>query len=107
MYVCDRSESRNRIILFVLNLPNIKGLIKRVKLNLIDSPGVPASANAHELFRGFSFIASCLLDDNMNSSPVHNSISNSVIVGGGASIVSDNKPKPDIFRSVRNKLQFL
>lgn len=27
-----------------------------------DSPGVPASANAHELFRGFSFIAPCLLD---------------------------------------------
>ena len=22
-----------------------------------DSPGVPASANAHELFRGFSFVA--------------------------------------------------
>ncbi|XP_053604278.1 ribosomal protein S6 kinase 2 beta [Plodia interpunctella] len=28
-----------------------------------DSPGVPASANAHELFRGFSFVAPCLLDD--------------------------------------------
>ncbi|CAH0552566.1 unnamed protein product [Brassicogethes aeneus] len=27
-----------------------------------DSPGVPVSANAHELFRGFSFIAPCLLD---------------------------------------------
>ncbi|XP_065170694.1 ribosomal protein S6 kinase 2 beta isoform X2 [Atheta coriaria] len=27
-----------------------------------DSPGVPASANAHELFRGFSFIAPCLLE---------------------------------------------
>ncbi|CAG7837370.1 unnamed protein product [Allacma fusca] len=32
-----------------------------------DSPGVPPSANAHELFRGFSFIASGLLDDNMNA----------------------------------------
>ncbi|KAL0276155.1 UNVERIFIED_CONTAM: hypothetical protein PYX00_003784 [Menopon gallinae] len=29
-----------------------------------DSPGVPASANAHELFRGFSFVAPCLLDEN-------------------------------------------
>ncbi|XP_041979884.1 ribosomal protein S6 kinase 2 beta isoform X2 [Aricia agestis] len=28
-----------------------------------DSPGVPASANAHELFRGFSFVAPCLLND--------------------------------------------
>ncbi|XP_012253785.2 ribosomal protein S6 kinase 2 beta isoform X1 [Athalia rosae] len=28
-----------------------------------DSPGVPPSANAHELFRGFSFIAPCLLDE--------------------------------------------
>ncbi|BES93980.1 ribosomal protein S6 kinase [Nesidiocoris tenuis] len=27
-----------------------------------DSPGVPPSANAHELFRGFSFIAPCLLE---------------------------------------------
>ncbi|KAL0129809.1 hypothetical protein PUN28_001811 [Cardiocondyla obscurior] len=26
-----------------------------------DSPGVPPSANAHELFRGFSFVAPCLL----------------------------------------------
>lgn len=29
-----------------------------------DSPGVPVSANAHELFRGFSFVAPCLLEDN-------------------------------------------
>ncbi|XKL62061.1 hypothetical protein PGB90_001894 [Kerria lacca] len=28
-----------------------------------DSPGIPPSANAHELFRGFSFVAPCLLDD--------------------------------------------
>jgi len=30
---------------------------------VVDSPGVPASANAHELFRGFSFIAPCLLEE--------------------------------------------
>lgn len=29
-----------------------------------DSPGIPPSANAHELFRGFSFVAPCLLDEN-------------------------------------------
>lgn len=28
-----------------------------------DSPGVPPSATAHELFRGFSFVAPCLLAD--------------------------------------------
>lgn len=28
-----------------------------------DSPGLPPSATAHELFRGFSFVAPCLLDD--------------------------------------------
>lgn len=28
-----------------------------------DSPGIPPSANAHELFRGFSFVAPCLLED--------------------------------------------
>ncbi|KAI5639474.1 protein kinase domain-containing protein [Phthorimaea operculella] len=31
-----------------------------------DSPGVPASANAHELFRGFSFVAPCLLTEENN-----------------------------------------
>ncbi|XP_015610403.1 ribosomal protein S6 kinase 2 beta [Cephus cinctus] len=28
-----------------------------------DSPGIPPSANAHELFRGFSFVAPCLLEE--------------------------------------------
>ncbi|XP_066999104.2 ribosomal protein S6 kinase 2 beta isoform X2 [Anabrus simplex] len=32
-----------------------------------DSPGVPPSANAHELFRGFSFIAPCLLEEQANN----------------------------------------
>ena len=31
---------------------------------LVDSPGIPPSATAHELFRGFSFVAPALLDDN-------------------------------------------
>ncbi|XP_046986596.1 ribosomal protein S6 kinase 2 beta isoform X2 [Schistocerca americana] len=33
-----------------------------------DSPGVPPSANAHELFRGFSFIAPGLLEEQTNNS---------------------------------------
>ncbi|XP_063534484.1 ribosomal protein S6 kinase alpha-3 isoform X1 [Cydia strobilella] len=42
-----------------------------------DSPGVPASANAHELFRGFSFVAPCLLDDD-NNKTVTNTTQNNV-----------------------------
>ncbi len=30
-----------------------------------DSPGVPASAAAHELFRGFSYVAPMLLNNNL------------------------------------------
>ncbi|XP_012273470.1 ribosomal protein S6 kinase 2 beta [Orussus abietinus] len=33
-----------------------------------DSPGMPPSATAHELFRGFSFVAPCLLEDRTISS---------------------------------------
>ena len=32
---------------------------------IADSPGVPPSANAHELFRGFSFVAPNLYDENI------------------------------------------
>ena len=35
---------------------------------ILDSPGVPPSANAHELFRGFSFIAPGLLEEHSLSS---------------------------------------
>ncbi|XP_062254119.1 ribosomal protein S6 kinase alpha-1 isoform X1 [Platichthys flesus] len=35
-----------------------------------DSPGVPPSAGAHQLFRGFSFIASTLLDEEGLAEPV-------------------------------------
>ena len=31
--------------------------------NSSDSPGIPPSAHAHELFRGFSFIAPALLEN--------------------------------------------
>ncbi|XP_059057397.1 ribosomal protein S6 kinase 2 beta [Achroia grisella] len=43
-----------------------------------DSPGVPASANAHELFRGFSFVAPCLLDDDNNKTVTNNQNQNHV-----------------------------
>jgi len=39
---------------------------------LTDSPGVPPSATAHELFRGFSYVAPSLLDDvDHNTAVVH------------------------------------
>ena len=34
-----------------------------------DSPGIPASASAYELFRGFSFVAPVLLDDSQSQKP--------------------------------------
>ncbi|KAL8570504.1 Ribosomal protein S6 kinase alpha-3 [Nucella lapillus] len=41
-----------------------------------DSPGIPASATAHELFRGFSFVAPALLGESTTSDrPVDNQIS--------------------------------
>lgn len=35
----------------------------------LDSPGVPPSAGAHQLFRGFSFIASTLLEEEGSEEP--------------------------------------
>ena len=73
-----------------------------------DSPGVPPSANAHELFRGFSFIASGLLDDNMNSQTgntilaMPNSLSNS-----HSSVQDNSKPKLERFCSVIRKSNIL
>ncbi|XP_071444255.1 ribosomal protein S6 kinase alpha-2 isoform X2 [Hetaerina americana] len=45
-----------------------------------DSPGVPPSANAHELFRGFSFIAPCLLeqDQQQHQNAAHHNHQNAV-----------------------------
>ncbi|KAJ8315718.1 hypothetical protein KUTeg_007868 [Tegillarca granosa] len=41
-----------------------------------DSPGIPPSATAHELFRGFSFVAPALLNDNSDlPNPLDNQIS--------------------------------
>ncbi|XP_046353959.1 ribosomal protein S6 kinase alpha-1-like [Haliotis cracherodii] len=38
-----------------------------------DSPGIPPSATAHELFRGFSFVAPALLDENIKpNNPLDN-----------------------------------
>lgn len=39
----------------------------------VDSPGVPLSANAHELFRGFSFIAPQLIEEMSIKAPLMSS----------------------------------
>lgn len=46
----------------VLYIASVERLLTR-RLHSADSPGVPPSATAHELFRGFSFVAPCLLED--------------------------------------------
>lgn len=33
----------------------------------LDSPGIPPSANAHQLFKGFSFVAPAPMDENKGS----------------------------------------
>lgn len=43
-----------------------------VGAGFLDSPGVPPSANAHELFRGFSFVAPGLLDEHARASEYKN-----------------------------------
>lgn len=52
-----------------------------------DSPGVPASASAYELFRGFSFVAPMLLDEDNASSSVRKTqgVAKSVATSGGPS----------------------
>ena len=40
--------------------------------DVADSPGVPPSATAHELFRGFSYVAPVLMDDNSSAAPLDN-----------------------------------
>ena len=42
-------------------------LFNEFSVYFADSPGVPPSATAHELFRGFSYVAPILLDDNVNT----------------------------------------
>lgn len=41
----------------------IKGTRHAHVLCLTDSPGIPPSAGAHQLFRGFSFVATGLMED--------------------------------------------
>ena len=52
-----------------------------------DSPGVPASASAYELFRGFSFVAPMLLDEENASSSVRKTpgVTKSLATSGGPS----------------------
>ncbi|XP_043277250.1 ribosomal protein S6 kinase 2 beta isoform X2 [Venturia canescens] len=60
-----------------------------------DSPGVPPSASAHELFRGFSFIAPGLLEDHTKSPEQKH-----------CEIISNNIPKFVSSLSVRDEYEF-
>lgn len=40
--------------------------VNHLSVNIADSPGVPPSANAHQLFKGFSFVAPFLLEDQVD-----------------------------------------
>ncbi|KAJ8312931.1 hypothetical protein KUTeg_010304 [Tegillarca granosa] len=63
-----------------------------------DSPGIPPSATAHELFRGFSFVAPALLNDNSDlPNPLDNQISLLKLPGVKSSLFSDEyETKEDI-----------
>lgn len=56
----QRSQEREALF-----CKSIKTDVFETKLSAfsLDSPGVPPSAGAHQLFRGFSFIASTLLEE--------------------------------------------
>lgn len=66
-----------------------------------DSPGIPASASAYELFRGFSFVAPVLLDD----SQAQNHCSSSVVTSQGTSLSTrikneDARMKMDVCNAI-------
>ncbi|KAG8144458.1 hypothetical protein E2320_012968 [Naja naja] len=68
----DRNETMNMILKAKLGMPQflspeaqslLRMLFKRNPSNRLDSPGVPPSANAHQLFKGFSFVATNTIED--------------------------------------------
>ena len=61
---------------FRLNIPFPHIIHMQMSHFVPDSPGIPPSATAHELFRGFSFVAPALLDENHEApNPLDNQIS--------------------------------
>lgn len=59
-----------------------------------DSPGVPPSANAHHLFRGFSFVASSLNQDPSQQDLHIASVHPIVQVTSGLGVPSEGSPVP-------------
>lgn len=55
------SESNQNVCVFVYTVYVIKLFVH------LDSPGIPPSANAHQLFKGFSFVAPTPMDDSKSS----------------------------------------
>jgi len=67
-----------------------------------DSPAIPASANTHELFRGFSYVAPLLNEDTTENLKV---ISNSILSVGVKSAKSNRANSPFYFGKTGNFLQ--
>lgn len=53
----------------ILDILILNSFFERIALLSSDSPGVPPSAGAHQLFRGFSFIASTMLEEEGSAEP--------------------------------------
>ncbi|OXB80332.1 UNVERIFIED_CONTAM: hypothetical protein H355_012765 [Colinus virginianus] len=75
----DRKETMTMILKAKLGMPQflspeaqslLRMLFKRNPANRLDSPGIPPSANAHQLFRGFSFVAIASDDESQSMQTV-------------------------------------
>ncbi|KAG9351401.1 hypothetical protein JZ751_022651 [Albula glossodonta] len=88
----DRKETMTMILKAKLGMPQflsveaqslLRNLFKRNPGNRLDSPGVPPSANAHQLFRGFSFVATSEEESQqpLQSGSVHSVVQEDIGVG--------------------------
>lgn len=63
------------------NFPQLSSFLINLSCILLDSPEIPPSATAHELFRGFSFVNPLLFSEDGNSN-VNNGAANPITVSG-------------------------
>ncbi|XP_029554769.1 ribosomal protein S6 kinase alpha-2 isoform X4 [Salmo trutta] len=84
----DRKETMALILKAKLGMPQflspevqslIRALFKRNPTNRLDSPGIPPSANTHQLFRGFSFVATNLDQEQSIAEIRQNSTVNTIV----------------------------
>ena len=92
-----------------------KKLIQETDINLfngfiylfLDSPGIPLSANAPDLFRGFSFVAPVLINDMKHSASIEtlSATMNNINVSASSSMIhkNDNNNNKIVNRNVNDK----